>query len=321
MKRLFATGISIVILCLLFFYGCERNETMVLSGIVEVREISLGFEEAGGIEKINVDVNNIVKKGDSLASLDSSHLILEYQSLEFDLKHSKIDLKNLQTMPRPEELSSAKAIVESKEAIFNLAKDELKRAKELHNKKIQSEQKYQQYLAEYKRSEGELKAARNEAKLIELGTKTETIESQKMQIKALEKKVLAMKNRLEKRELISPLNGTVLTRNFEQNEYIKAGQTLISIADLNDCWIKIYLPESALLDVSIGSKVDVIFDSRDNLRLTGHISEIAQEASFAPRMNLRKEQRSDIYFPIKISVQNNNHRLKPGMPADVYFSY
>ncbi len=319
MKKLSVINIFIVLLSLFFFYGCERDKPMVLSGIVEVLEVRVGFEESGEIEKIDVDVNDALKKGDHLASLDSSQLVLEYQALEFDLKSSKANLQNLQTMPRPEELAKAKAVLSSKKAVFDLAKDELKRAKDLYAKKVQSEQKYQQYLGEFKRSEADVNAAQHEVDLIESGTKVETVEAQKMKVNSLEKKLSAMKIRLEKRQIISPIDGVVLTRDFEPKEYIKAGQTIISIADLDDCWIKIYLPESKLADVNIGDKVDVKFDSKENQTLVGTIDEISQEASFSPRMNLRKEQRSDLYFLVKVRVQNENHRLKPGMPADVYF--
>jgi HlyD family secretion protein len=320
LKKLSVIHIFIVLLSLFFFYGCEHDKPVVLSGIVEVLEVRLGFEESGEIEKIDVDVNDLLQKGDHLASLDSSQLALEYQALEFDLKHAKVNLQNLQTMPRPEELARAKDVMASKKAVFDLANDEYKRAKNLYEKKVYSEQKYQQYLAEYKRSKSEFNAAQNELSLIEAGTKVEIIEAQKMQIASLEKKLSAMKIRLKKRQILSPINGTVLTRNFEPKEYIKIGQTLLSVADLDDCWIKIYLPEPKLFDIKIGDKVDVKFDSKENLTLVGTIDEISQEASFAPRMNLRKEQRSDLYYLVKVKVENKNHRLKPGMPADVYFS-
>jgi len=224
-------------------------------------------------------------------------------------------------MPRPEELANAEAIADSKKAVFMLAKEELKRAKHLYLKKIQSEQKYQQYMAEYQRSEADLNAALSKMELIKSGVKTETIEAQKMRIKTLEKRLSAMQVRIQNRKLISPIDGTVLTRSFEPNEHIKAAQTLLSVSDLDDCWIKIYVPEPELSNIDIGDEVDVEFDFKNKKILKGKISEISQEASFAPRMNLRKEQRSDIYFPIKISIKNDNHYLKPGMAADVYFSY
>jgi HlyD family secretion protein len=121
--------------------------------------------------------------------------------------------------------------------------------------------------------------------------------------------------------LKAPLQGIVLTRNFEAGEFVKAGQTVVTIADLEDCWIKVYLPEEDFVDIHLGQKVQVAWDSQAGYPLEGKVSEISEEASFAPRMNLRKEERSDLYFPVKIEVDNTKHNLKPGMPADVIFSH
>ena len=49
------------------------------------------------------------------------------------------------------------------------------------------------------------------------------------------------------------------------------------------------------------------------------VAEIAQEAEFTPKNVQTHEQRVKLVFGVKVSLENPEHELKPGMPADVYF--
>ncbi|MDM5271050.1 efflux RND transporter periplasmic adaptor subunit [Sulfurovum sp. zt1-1] len=301
--------------------GDKRNDGTVVSGIVEVQEVDLGFEESGIIQSVNVEVGDWVKISQSIAALDSEQLSLDFEALKYEYERTKADLENLNNTPRPEELEVVKAKAEAAQTDYDLAKDEYERSLVLFKQGVRNEQGYLEQLARYQRTEALLKEARASVELVAAGSKKEAIKATQMQMQSMEKKLESMGVRLDKRTLKSPQEGMVLTRNFEAGEFVKAGQTVVTVADLEDCWIKIYLPEKAFVDIHLGEKVSIRWDSKEDYPLEGNVSEISEEASFAPRMNLRKEERSDLYFPVKIKVDNSDHKLKPGMPADVIFSY
>jgi len=306
-----------------FVSGCSdnRNEKTVVSGIVEVQQIDLSFEEGGIIQDVNVDVGDWVKVSQGVASLDSEQLQLEYEAQKYEYERTKAELENLKNTPRPEELEAAKAKASAAQTDYQLAKDEYARTQVLYKKGVRNEQGYLEQRAKYQRAEALLKEARANEELIASGSKKEVIKATQMQMQSMEKQLGSIEVRLHKRMLKAPKQGLILTRNFEPGEFVKAGQTVVTIADLEDCWIKIYMPERDFVDIQLGQKVKILWDSKAVYPLDGKVSEISQEASFAPRMNLRKEERSDLYFPVKIQVDNSKHNLKPGMPADVIISY
>ena len=80
-----------------FINGCgeKRDERTVVSGIVEVQEVDLGFEESGVIQSVDVDVGNWVKASQNIASLDNEQLTLEYEAQKYEYERTKADLENL----------------------------------------------------------------------------------------------------------------------------------------------------------------------------------------------------------------------------------
>jgi len=49
----------------------------------------------------------------------------------------------------------------------------------------------------------------------------------------------------------------------------------------------------------------------------GTVTFIRPEAEFTPKNVQTQEERVNLVFAVKISLDNPGHRLKPGMPADV----
>ncbi|HEX9205342.1 MAG TPA: efflux RND transporter periplasmic adaptor subunit, partial [Candidatus Deferrimicrobiaceae bacterium] len=54
------------------------------------------------------------------------------------------------------------------------------------------------------------------------------------------------KTRLSHAGVYSPLSGTVLSKNAEPGEYVAAGTPVVTIGDLQDVWLRAYIPETEL---------------------------------------------------------------------------
>lgn len=313
----------LIITVFIFFFisGCGQDDKLILSGIVEVQEVRLGFEENGYIEAIYYDVNDEVRQGAVIASLQNAEATKEYEALQYELKQAQYRLESMIHTPRKEELDVLRTHIAAAQAAFNNAKSELERSQELFKKRVETQQRFQQRTLEYDTAKANLESVKAEMILMQAGVKQEDLDAEKMAILALEHKAAALKGHLDKRLLSAPFDGLILTRNFEPKEYIKAGQSVVSMSDYKECWIMIYVPETEIFDIHHGDKVKVEFDAKKSPNMEAIVSEISQKAAFAPRMNLRKEQRDDLYFPLKIAIKNSDRRIKPGMVADVIFEH
>lgn len=116
--------------------------------------------------------------------------------------------------------------------------------------------------------------------------------------------------------LTSPTAGVVLRKHVEPGEMIAAGTPAVTVADLQNIWLKIYVPEPQLGRVRLGQAADITTDSFRGKTYRGRITFINSEAEFTPKNVQTQEERVKLVFAVKIGVQNPNQELKPGMPAD-----
>jgi HlyD family secretion protein len=136
----------------------------------------------------------------------------------------------------------------------------------------------------------------------------------------LEMQLAALKTakvRLDNTAIHAPLNGVVLRKNVEEGETVFAGTPVLTIGDLENPWVKVYVPENRLGSVSLGQKAAVSVDTFPGRQYDGEVTYISSEAEFTPKNVQTKEERVKLVFGVKVSVQNRNNELKPGMPADV----
>jgi multidrug resistance efflux pump len=139
------------------------------------------------------------------------------------------------------------------------------------------------------------------------------------QIEAAKAQVAALQVQIDKLTLRSPLNGVVLKRNIEPGEVVAPGASLMSLGDTTNLYITVYIPENRYGQIMAGQPVVVKVDSFPNEQFTAKVSRIADQAEFTPRNVQTAEGRATTVFAVKLAVDNAGGKLKPGMPADVYF--
>jgi HlyD family secretion protein len=143
-------------------------------------------------------------------------------------------------------------------------------------------------------------------------------DSAKANVDALTASLKLASTRLGFAELASPLAGFVLVKSAEEGEVVPAGATVFTVADLNDVWVTAYVNETDLGRVRLGQEARVKTDTYPDKSYRGRVSFISQEAEFTPKQIQTTEERVKLVYRIKVSVENEQFDLKPGMPADAY---
>jgi HlyD family secretion protein len=118
--------------------------------------------------------------------------------------------------------------------------------------------------------------------------------------------------------IASPINGVVLEKNLEIGEIAFPGTPVLTVADIKDTWIKIYVNEKEMGRVKLGQKAVVTVDSFPDKEFSGNVIAISNKAEFTPKTIQTKDERVKLMFAVKIAVPNPDQKLKPGMPADAY---
>ena len=117
----------------------------------------------------------------------------------------------------------------------------------------------------------------------------------------------------------SPLDGILLTRNLEVGEAVSPGSTLMTIGQLDEVELVVYIPEDRYGEINLGEKVEVRVDSFPGETFNGTVEYISDQAEFTPRNVQTIEGRRATVYAVKLLVPNPDLKLKPGMPADVTF--
>ena len=124
---------------------------------------------------------------------------------------------------------------------------------------------------------------------------------------------------LKKLTVYAPIDGVILTRNVEPGEFVQPGASAVTMADLAELTITVYVPEDHYGEISLGQGATVTVDSFPNETFAATVSSISDQAEFTPRNVQTVQGRSATVYAVKLKVSDPGSKLKLGMPADVVF--
>jgi RND family efflux transporter MFP subunit len=108
--------------------------------------------------------------------------------------------------------------------------------------------------------------------------------------------------------IYSYASGTVVERKVTQGQYVNAGDTLFTVADLGQVWIKADVYEEQLPQIRQGQAVDITAESLPNRTLHGRVDFIEPSANPQTRT-----------VPVHVHVANPGMKLMPGMFVNATF--
>jgi len=121
---------------------------------------------------------------------------------------------------------------------------------------------------------------------------------------------------LDNATLLAPTAGVITVRQAEIGEVVSPGTPVATLADMDHLWLRAYVPETDLGKIRWGQAATVRTDTYPSKTYKGRISFISPQAEFTPKSVQTFQERVTLVYRIKIDVENPNHELKPGMPAD-----
>ena len=120
----------------------------------------------------------------------------------------------------------------------------------------------------------------------------------------LDVKQTAYNNLLENTYLLSPINGVITARNYDNGDMYSGGNPVLVVEQITPVKLMINVSESYFTQVKKGSSVDVKLDVYGDEVFKGTISLIYPTIDASTRT-----------FPIEIKLDNRDQRVRPGMFA------
>jgi HlyD family secretion protein len=334
------------------------DDTLRVSGNIEAVEVAISFKIPGRVENRYVDEGDPVKKGQPIAQLETADLQADAALARAQLHLAEAALAELENGSRPDEIASARATMEKAQANYaalkigsrpeeiavseadrNRAKSDLDRDEQAHRADpgtISAEQLDQaraafrmadqryQLVKEGPRQEDvqQGKAAMEQAeaqyRLVKEGPRKEVIDQARAKVEQAKATLQSAETKLGYAKVTSPLTGVVLSKNIEPGEYVAAGTPVVTVADIENLWLRAYVDETDLGKRNIfrGAEAEITTDAYPGKVYKGHVSFISAEQEFTPKSVETNHERVKFVYRIKIDVKNPDRELKPGMPAD-----
>ncbi len=153
------------------------------------------------------------------------------------------------------------------------------------------------------------------------GPRPQTIDQAEAQVNIANESLRQAMRQLEYTEIFAPFDGVVLSKSVEVGEYVNPGSTVVTIGQLDKVWLRAYVVETDLGRINLGQEVEVTTDTYPDRVYPGTISYISDQAEFTPKIVQTSEERVNLMYLIKIELDNPDHDLKPGMPADCMIDF
>ena len=114
----------------------------------------------------------------------------------------------------------------------------------------------------------------------------------------------------------APFDGTVMTRAAEPGEVVTSGTPIITLLDLSKVYLRGYVPEGEIGNVTLGQPARVFLDSDPAQPLEAYVSRVDPEATFTPENTYFRDERVKQVVGVKLQLKGSIGKAKPGMPAD-----
>lgn len=252
--------------------------------------IDVGAQVSGQIKKLYVKLGDQVKKGDMIASIDSS------------TQQNNIDNKEAQ-------LAIYKAQLESAKVALNIAKTQFDRENALFAKNATSKQEFESAKNTY---------SANSAKIKEL----------EAQIKQTNIELSTAKINLGYTKITAPRDGTVVSVQVEEGQTVNANQTtptIVNIADLSRVKMKMQIAEGDITKIKVGTPVEYSILSEPTKKFQTTVSSIdpglttlsdgsyGSSSSSKSSYSSSSSSSSAVYYYAQSIVDNKDGILRIGM--------
>lgn len=258
------------------------------------RRSVIGTAVDGRVVEYAVDAGDRVEAGDTLARLRTGTIAIEIRSAAAERDLRKAELAELENGSRPEEIARAEAQLLAARALETYAKARLNRATELSQSGgAISTEELDLVLSDYRGAEQRRLEAEQSLKLLRDGPRPEQIAQAAARLAAQTERLNLLEDRQKKYDIKTPFSGFVVREATEEGAWVKQGDPIAELVDLNPVEIEVQVPERIVPHLKVGTISNVRLDAFPDKSFSGEVSNIIPDANERTRT-----------FPVKILVEN-----------------
>ncbi|MGA2049357.1 MAG: efflux RND transporter periplasmic adaptor subunit [Terracidiphilus sp.] len=298
----------------------EPTNQLTLSGNIEAHESLVGFKVTGRIVELPVEEGQQIQAGALIARLENDDYKQKVRIDEDSVRVRESNLALTLAGTRQQELKATQQTMIDSQADLDQKRLDNDRMQRLFAKDEVSAQDRDLAATALKRADATFKAAQQRYNEAEEGSRKEDIAIAQANLNEAGANLGLSRVNLNYTVLHAPSTGVVTVRQAELGEVVAPGTPVVTIADLDHIWLRAYIAETDLGRIHWGQDATITTDTYPEKQYHGRISFIASDAEFTPKSVQTYQERVTLVYRIKIDIDNPNHELKPGMPADAHLN-
>ena len=296
--------------------GDQADGVITASGTIETIEVNVASKVSGQVESLAVEEGSRVEPGATLAAIDHATLDIQLRQAQAGVRLAEAQLALLVKGARAEDIKQAEAALAQAEAAFKPAEDDARRMRELVRTGSVTPKQAEDAEARLAVATAQRAAAAEALAKVRRLARPEEIRAAEARLAQAQAAADLLAKTIADCTVTAPIAGVVTHKAVERGELVAPGSTVVTLSELDDVHVMIYLTEKEMGRVRLGDSADVTIDAFPGRAFPGRITYISPEAEFTPKNVQTKEDRVKLVFGVKVEIENKDGLLKPGLPAD-----
>ena len=260
------------------------------NGRLEAERVDIATKYSGRIAAVLAIEGQMVDAGEVVARMDT-------KELEAQLRAARAQVVRAQHAK-----TLAEAVIAQRVSERTFAKQELDRAVILRERGHGTAEKVDQRQSEMKTAQAAYDAA-----VADLDAAAATIAAQ-------DAEVARLKAQLDDSVLVAPKRGRIQYKLAQPGEVLQSGGRVLTLLDLSDVYLTIFVPAHVAGPLGIGDEARVILDPLPGYLFPAKVTFVASEAQFTPKMVETTEEREKLMFRVKLTI---DPELRPKYESQV----
>jgi HlyD family secretion protein len=269
------------------------------NGRIEATEVDIATKLAGRLDAVLVQEGDMVAAGQVLARMATRELQAQRRNAVAETRRAE------------QEKCYAAAMIDQCRSELALAEKELERSRSLYEGKCIPLQTLQRQETTVQSAQAALVAAK--ARLANAAASIDAVKAKTDEIQSY----------IDDSTLTAPLNGRVLYRLAEPGEVLAAGGRVLTLLDITDVYMTIFLPTQQAGKVDIGTEARILLDALPDRPIPARVSFVDSKAQFTPKEVETRTEREKLMFRIKVKIdpqllKAHAEKVKTGLPGVAY---
>ena len=248
------------------------------NGRIEATQVDVSSKYAGRLSEVTVEEGSNVTQGQAIAKITSPEYEAQLRAAQADVQKAN------------DALASAEAEITSRQSALEFAKSDFERGQELMKTGFITKQVFEQR----KRNLDSAVAA--------VQSFTSQRDQALSQIANAEAEVDRVQSIIDDLTLVSPRLGRVQYQLARAGEVVAAGAPIVTILDLTDVYMTIFLPAADAGRLTVGDEARIILDPVPDYVIPAKVSFVAADAQFTPKTVETRDERAKLMFRTKLKI-------------------